>query len=86
MCCRARQNAVGWRSASRCTDIGSWRMLPVSSRGDGRREVFQEGEDYDVFRRLIGDACEREPIRVLAYCLMPNQSSLTPFPVSEGVG
>jgi len=56
----------------------------VLNRGNGRREVFHKEEDYDAFLRLIGDACERLPMRVLGYCLMPNHFHLVVQPFNDG--
>ena len=56
----------------------------VLNRGNGRAEVFHKEEDYDAFLRLIGDACERLPMRVLGYCLMPNHFHLALQPFNKG--
>lgn len=44
----------------------------VINRGNGRAAVFHKDGDYDAFVRLLADAHERLPMRVLGYCLMPN--------------
>ncbi len=54
------------------------------NRGNGRTEVFHKEEDYKAFLRLLGDACERLPMRVLAYCLMPNHFHLALQPHDDG--
>jgi putative transposase len=56
----------------------------VLNRGNGRAKVFRKEEDYAAFLRLIGDACERVPMRVLAYCLMPNHFHLALQPFGKG--
>ena len=56
----------------------------VINRGNGRAEVFHKQEDYGAFLRLIGEACERLPMRVLAYCLMPNHFHLALQPLGDG--
>ena len=56
----------------------------VMNRGNGRAEVFHKPEDYEAFLRLIRDACERRPMRVLAYCLMPNHFHLALQPLADG--
>lgn len=56
----------------------------VLNRGNARGEVFHKEEDYDAFLSLMRDACQRLPIRVLAYCLMPNHFHLALQPFSEG--
>ena len=54
------------------------------NRGNSRAEVFHKSEDYESFLRLLGDACERLPMRVLAYCLMPNHFHLALQPRGDG--
>jgi len=44
----------------------------VLNRGNGRAEVFHKEGDYLAFVRLMGQACERLPLRVVGWCLMPN--------------
>ncbi len=46
--------------------------------------VFHNDGDYDAFLRLSGEACERLPMRVLAYCLMPNHFHLAMQPFDDG--
>ena len=56
----------------------------VLNRGNGQHEVFQKPEDYEAFLRLIWDACERLPMRVLAFCLMSNHFHLALQPHGDG--
>jgi putative transposase len=42
------------------------------NRANGRAELFSEPEDYYAFERIMVAAMGRFPIRLLAYCLMPN--------------
>ncbi len=56
----------------------------VLNRGNGRADVFHKQEDYAAFLRLIAEACERLPMRVLAYCLMPNHFHLALQPLGDG--
>ena len=44
----------------------------VVNRGDARREIFLKDGDYQVFLEALGHVCVQVPMRVLAYCLMPN--------------
>src|SRR5262245_9001932 len=44
----------------------------VLNRGNDRRRVFHKDADYRAFLKALGDACTAVPMRVLAYCLMPN--------------
>jgi putative transposase len=56
----------------------------VLNRGNARQDVFHEDEDYQGFTELIGDACERVPMRVLAWCLMSNHFHLVLWPHADG--
>jgi putative transposase len=56
----------------------------VLSRGNARQQVFHKDEDYAAFLRLFDAAHERCPIRVLAYCLMPNHFHLVLWPRADG--
>jgi putative transposase len=46
----------------------------VINRGNARGTVFHKDADYQAFVDLIGDACERLRMRVLAFCLITNHS------------
>jgi putative transposase len=56
----------------------------VLNRGNGRAEVFHKDGDYLAFLRLLTDAGKRLPMRVLAYCLMPNHFHLVLWPHRDG--
>ena len=56
----------------------------ILNRGNGRTAVFHKDEDYRAFVRLIAEACRRRPMRVLAYCLMPNHFHLALWPFGDG--
>lgn len=56
----------------------------VLNRGNRREVVFRRAGDYEAFLRLMGQACERVPMRVLAYCLMPNHFHLVVWPAGDG--
>ena len=48
----------------------------VINRGNGRDEVFHKAGDYAAFLKLLDEASKRVPMRLLAYCLMPNHFHL----------
>ena len=48
----------------------------VLNRGNGRAEVFHKKEDYLAFLDLMEEANERLPMRLLAWCLIPNHFHL----------
>ena len=54
----------------------------VINRGNDRRKVFQKRGDYLAFLRFMAEAQRRCPMRVLAYCLMPNHFHLVLWPES----
>jgi putative transposase len=41
------------------------------NRAAARQVLFRKPVDYDAFVRVLDDALERCPIRILAYCPMP---------------
>lgn len=55
----------------------------VIVRGNAQLEVFHKDGDYRAFVELIGLACQRIPMRVLAYCVMPNHFHLALWPPSD---
>jgi len=52
----------------------------VLNRAAKKAALFETGGDYHAFETLLGEACERHPMRVLAYCLMPNHWHLLLWP------
>jgi len=54
----------------------------VLNRGNNRRTVFRKRGDYLAFLRFMGEAQEHVPMRVLAYCLMPNHFHMALWPES----
>lgn len=55
----------------------------ILNRGNGRAKVFQKDQDYDSFCELLTLATERVPIRLIAYCLMPNHFHLVVWPRAD---
>jgi putative transposase len=56
----------------------------VLNRGNGRRTVFHKNGDFAAFMKLLTPAGERVPLRLLAYCLMPNHFHLALWPRYDG--
>lgn len=48
----------------------------VTQRGNRRQEVFFAEDDYAAYRDLMAEACSREGVRCIAWCLMPNHVHL----------
>lgn len=55
----------------------------VVNRGNARATVFHSAADYKSFIGLLGRACERIPMRILSYCLMPNHFHLVIRPYDD---
>jgi putative transposase len=53
------------------------------NRGNRRAEVFHSDADYDAFVGLLADAAARFPVRLLAFCLMPNHFHLAVWPPGD---
>lgn len=56
----------------------------VLNRGNARQRVFHKDADYAAFLKLFDEAQERCPMRILAYCLMPNHFHLVLWPRGDG--
>jgi putative transposase len=52
----------------------------VLNRANVRARIFEKGADYEAFEKVLEQSCERLPMRVLAYCLMPNHWHLVLWP------
>jgi putative transposase len=55
----------------------------VLNRGNARRTIFHKDGDYAAFVKLLRQAGERTPIRLIGYCLMPNHFHLVVWPVGD---
>ena len=56
----------------------------VLNRGNARAEVFHEDGDYAAFLAAMAEASLRRPMRLAAYCLMPNHFHLVLRPHGDG--
>ena len=54
------------------------------NRGNGRQLLFRKDADYAAFERILEQAVERMPMRVLGWCLMPNHWHLVLWPEADG--
>jgi putative transposase len=52
----------------------------VLNRGNGKQTVFHKDQDYQAFFDLLKEAKARYPIKIFAYCLMPNHFHLVLMP------
>ena len=56
----------------------------VLNRGNARRTIFHKDGDFAAFVTLLREAGERTPVRLLAYCLLPNHFHLALWPRGDG--
>jgi len=42
------------------------------NRGNDRPELFADDADYAAFERVVESGLEAVPVRLLAYCVVPN--------------
>lgn len=56
----------------------------VLNRANARMRLFEDARDYAAFEQVMGQACQRVPMRILAYCLMPNHWHLVLWPRHDG--
>ena len=56
----------------------------VFNRAIAGAQIFDTPEDYLAFERILAEACRRMPMRILAYCLMPNHWHLVLWPYEDG--
>ena len=54
------------------------------NRGNGRRTSFPKDGDFAAFVRLLREAGPRTPVRLLAYCWMPNHFHRALWPRADG--
>jgi putative transposase len=56
----------------------------VLNRGVGRARIFEKAQDYAAFLRVLREAHDWLPVRLLAYCLLPNHWHLVAWPQKDG--
>jgi len=56
----------------------------VINRGNAGATVFHNQADYLRFTEMMHQACERLPLRVVCWCLMPNHFHLVLWPHEDG--
>jgi putative transposase len=60
------------------------RAYHVLNRGNGRQILFRKDADYAAFEKILEQAVELMPMRVLGWCLMPNHWHLVLWPEADG--
>lgn len=56
----------------------------VLNRANGKRRIFERDRDYLAFERVLAEVQERVPMRILAWCVMPNHWHLLLWPHQDG--
>lgn len=59
-------------------------VFHVLNRGNDRKTVFESDLDYLAFLRVMHKTQEEIPVRILAWCLMPNHWHLVLWPREDG--
>jgi putative transposase len=61
-----------------------WLVYHVLNRAIARLPLFTKDGDYAAFERVLQEARQQDPLRVLAYCVMPNHWHLILWPQQDG--
>ena len=56
----------------------------VLSRGNAKQTILHSDDDFDAFSSLLQRAHDERPMRLLAWCLMPNHIHLVVRPYRDG--
>jgi putative transposase len=54
------------------------------NRGIGRSTIFEKPADFQAFEKVLRQAQDWLPMRLLSYCLMPNHWHLVVWPRADG--
>lgn len=65
------------------TALGGF-VYHVLNRANARLKIFEKDADYLVFERILAEVQDRVPMRILAWCLMPNHWHLVLWPRRDG--
>jgi len=58
-------------------------VFHVLNRAVARQTIFQAQGDYDAFVQLLNEAQQKVPMRLLAFCIMPNHWHLVLWPEQD---
>jgi putative transposase len=59
-------------------------VFHVLNRGVARMQVFEKAGDYQAFERVLKETLQEAPMRICAFCLMPNHWHLLVWPEHDG--
>jgi putative transposase len=54
------------------------------NRSVGKTDLFRTDADFEAFQRVMVEAHERHPIRILSYCLLSNHWHFVVWPEQDG--
>ncbi len=54
------------------------------NRSVGRMHLFGKNADFEAFQRVLIEAHQRHPIRILSYCVMSNHWHFVVWPEADG--
>jgi putative transposase len=54
------------------------------NRSAGKTHLFRKPADFEAFQRVMVEAHERHPIRILSYCLLSNHWQFVVWPEEDG--
>jgi len=70
-------------SRVRRVDVGGM-VYHVLNRANFRSRLFRTPAHYQAFLAIVGESLTFVPMRILAYCLMPNHGHLVLYPRADG--
>jgi putative transposase len=59
-------------------------VFHVLNRGVGRMQTFRAEKDYEAFQRVVEETLRVAPIRICAYCWLPNHWHFVLWPEHDG--
>src|SRR5262245_2982942 len=59
-------------------------IFHVLNRANSRSRIFENDGDYLALERVIAETVQRIPVRILAYCIMPNHWHMVLWPIRDG--
>ena len=59
-------------------------VFHVLNRGVGRQTLFRKPADYSAFEDCVKETLDKVPMRICAYCVMPNHWHLVLWPEHDG--
>jgi putative transposase len=58
-------------------------IFHVITRRVARQTIFPKDQDYAAFERVLHEAHQNVPVRILAFCLMPNHWHFVLWPTTD---